>query len=94
MPVDHAFQHHARSSVSEAATISGVTTEKTAISRTEEAPTSVPPLNGKHSMLVLRARSRLERDAWCWALNAEIERLVRLNALREEAIRNDGGIQS
>ncbi|KAG8829407.1 hypothetical protein FRC17_006633 [Serendipita sp. 399] len=55
---------------------------------------SVPPLNSYHKLLVLRARSKLERDAWCWALNAEIERLVRVNASREQAVRDDGGIQT
>ncbi len=40
----------------------------------------VPSLNGQQKMLVLRARSKLERDEWCWALNVEMERLVRLHA--------------
>ncbi|KAG8826289.1 hypothetical protein FRC19_009348 [Serendipita sp. 401] len=53
---------------------------------------SVPPLNSHHKLLVLRARSKLERDAWCWALNVEIERLVRMNAIREQAVRDDGAI--
>lgn len=34
-------------------------------------------LKTKHRVLVLKARSKLERDAWCWALNTEIERLSR-----------------
>jgi len=33
--------------------------------------------NSKHKLLILKARSQMERDAWCWALNAEVERTVR-----------------
>jgi Pleckstrin homology domain len=35
------------------------------------------PLKAKNRVLVLKARSKLERDAWCWALNTEIERFSR-----------------
>ena len=78
----------------ETTTISAVETAKTTKSYTvgEVTGVSVPPLDGKYSILVLRARSKLERDAWCWALNAEIERLVRANAIREQAVRDDGRI--
>lgn len=34
-------------------------------------------LKAKRRVLVLKARSKLERDGWCWALNTEIERLSR-----------------
>ena len=51
---------------------------------------SVPALNSKHQILVFKARSKLERDAWCWALNAEIERVVRATADREERLRSGG----
>jgi len=52
----------------------------------------VPSLNGPQKMLVLRARSRLERDEWCWALNVEMERLVRLHYVREGAVRQQGNV--
>lgn len=71
---------------------SGAATQTTKSSMMGATAGSVPPLNSKHKLLVLRARSKLERDAWCWALNAEIERVVRLNAAREQAIRQDGTI--
>ena len=50
----------------------------------------IAPLSGKHKLLVCKARSRLERDAWCWALNAEIERLSRAMLTREQNIRKQG----
>jgi hypothetical protein len=53
----------------------------------------VPRLNAKHKVLVLKARSKLERDAWCWALNAVIERLARKTRDRETRGR-DGGLAS
>jgi len=52
----------------------------------------VPSLNGQQKMLVLRARSKLERDEWCWALNVEMERLVRLHSVREAAVRQQGNV--
>lgn len=52
----------------------------------------VPSLNGQRKMLVLRARSKLERDEWCWALNVEMERLVRLHRVREAAVRQQGNV--
>ncbi|KIM21701.1 hypothetical protein M408DRAFT_333312 [Serendipita vermifera MAFF 305830] len=94
-PIDHALQHHARSSVGDFTLATATTTAptgKTGGTHGEEAHSDVPPLNGSHKLLVLRARSKLERDAWCWALNAEIERLVRVHAVREQAVREDGGI--
>jgi len=48
---------------------------------------TVAPLDGKHKMLICKARSILERDSWCFALNAEIERLARLTSSREKNLR-------
>jgi hypothetical protein len=47
---------------------------------------AVPALSAKKKTVVFRTRSKLERDTWVWALNAEIERLVRVGraAGREE----------
>jgi hypothetical protein len=34
-------------------------------------------LGVKRRLAVFRTRSKLERDAWCWAINCEIEKLTR-----------------
>ncbi|KZT53929.1 hypothetical protein CALCODRAFT_485938 [Calocera cornea HHB12733] len=52
----------------------------------------IPSLKDKNRLLICRARSKLERDTWCWALNVEIERLVRAAVARERALREDGAI--
>lgn len=53
---------------------------------------SIPGLSAKHKMLVFKARSSLERDAWCWALNAEIEKIVRAQKDREDKLRYTGNL--
>ncbi|KAG6830694.1 hypothetical protein H0H92_015170 [Tricholoma furcatifolium] len=53
---------------------------------------SLPKLSGKRKLLVCRTRSRLERDAWCWALNCEIEKLVRVHKDREGMLRESGNL--
>lgn len=50
----------------------------------------IPELDAKPKLLICRARSKLERDAWCWALNCEIERLVRTSQPREHKAREQG----
>jgi len=52
----------------------------------------VPSLSSKHKLAVFRTRSRVERDAWCWALGCEIEKLVRANKEREAKMRDAGGL--
>ncbi|KIJ54719.1 hypothetical protein M422DRAFT_240799 [Sphaerobolus stellatus SS14] len=56
-----------------------------AMGKTMNDPTnaSIPSLKSKHKVLLAKARSKLERDSWCWALNAEIERLSRMTKERE-----------
>ncbi|KDQ11404.1 hypothetical protein BOTBODRAFT_57377 [Botryobasidium botryosum FD-172 SS1] len=54
---------------------------------------TVPPLGGKHKFHVFKARSKLERDAWCWAINCEIERVVRAAKGRETKVRNSGELE-
>ncbi|KAJ6584842.1 Pleckstrin homology domain-containing protein [Mycena capillaripes] len=51
----------------------------------------VPSLLSKRKVVVFRCRNKLERDAWCWALNCEIEKIVRIQQDREEKLRNTGG---
>lgn len=53
---------------------------------------AIPRLSAKRKVLVCRARSKLERDAWCWALNCEIERLVRASRAREQKARKEGAL--
>ncbi|KAJ7212216.1 Pleckstrin homology domain-containing protein [Mycena pura] len=50
-----------------------------------------PSLSAKRKVAVFRCRNKLERDAWCWALNCEIEKIVRIQKHREEKLRNTGG---
>lgn len=55
------------------------------------SPSTLPSLRDKkHKDLVLRARSKLERDLWVRAISLEIERLVREDGEREEKIRQMG----
>lgn len=51
----------------------------------------IPPLASKRKVVVFRCRNKLERDAWCWALNSEIEKIVRIQSDREEKLRGTGG---
>ncbi|CAE6461333.1 unnamed protein product [Rhizoctonia solani] len=57
----------------------------------KDEPT-IAPLGGKHKLIICKARSRLERDAWCWVLNTEIERLSRMISMREKHMRNQGAL--
>ncbi|KAH0831930.1 hypothetical protein J3R83DRAFT_12814 [Lanmaoa asiatica] len=53
----------------------------------------VPRLSkGGHKLVVFRARNKIERDAWCWALGCEIEKVVRNNRDRERRVREAGGL--
>lgn len=58
------------------------------IEKLEEA--FIPGLSARHRILMCRARSGLERDAWCWALNCEVERLARATGVREKKAREQG----
>lgn len=65
----------------------------------EEDPTttphqakSIPSLNTKNKMLVFKTRSLYERDSWCWALNTEIEKIVRAQKDREDKLRASGNL--
>lgn len=53
---------------------------------------SVPGLSAKNKMLVFKTRSILERDVWCWAINSEIEKIVRAQKPREEMLRETGSL--
>ncbi|KAG9315912.1 hypothetical protein JVU11DRAFT_3562 [Chiua virens] len=59
----------------------------------QPAPGPVPKLSkGSHRLVVFRTRSKVERDAWCWALGCEIEKVVRDNKDRERRVREAGGL--
>ncbi|KAF9565683.1 hypothetical protein CPC08DRAFT_629344 [Agrocybe pediades] len=53
---------------------------------------SVPQLSAKHKMLIFKTRSLFERDSWCWALNCEIEKIVRAQRDREAMLRETGNL--
>jgi hypothetical protein len=62
---------------------------------TEVAASDIPvpkTLSVKRKLVICRTRSKLERDTWCWALNCEIEKIVRLAKTREDMLRATGGI--
>ena len=44
---------------------------------------AAPKLGAKRKLVVFRTRSRLERDAWCWAINCEIEKMMRSTHVKE-----------
>ncbi|KIK86882.1 hypothetical protein PAXRUDRAFT_152537 [Paxillus rubicundulus Ve08.2h10] len=52
----------------------------------------IPALSANHKIVVFRARCKVERDAWCWALGCEIDKVVRINRDRERRIREAGGL--
>ncbi|RPD62431.1 hypothetical protein L226DRAFT_544250 [Lentinus tigrinus ALCF2SS1-7] len=58
--------------------------------RRNNSGAEVPPLNAKRKVAIFRTRSKLERDAWVWAINVEIEKIVRASKEREEAVRQAG----
>ncbi|KAL4081076.1 Pleckstrin homology domain-containing protein [Scleroderma citrinum] len=53
---------------------------------------SIPPLSAKLKTAVFRTRNKVERDAWCWALGCEIDKLVRKNKDREHQLREMGAL--
>lgn len=55
-----------------------------------ENPPKLPLLKMKRKMAVFKTRSKLERDSWCWALNCEIERIMRSRPEYEDKLRNQG----
>jgi hypothetical protein len=59
--------------------------------QTKKGP-SIPPLSAKRKVALFRTRSKLERDAWCWALNTEIEKMAYSNPEREILLRETGDI--
>ncbi|KZT73767.1 hypothetical protein DAEQUDRAFT_761746 [Daedalea quercina L-15889] len=58
----------------------------------QAAGEAAPSLKMKRKLAVFRTRSKLERDAWVWAINAEIEKVVRATTEREERIREAGNV--
>ena len=54
----------------------------------------IPPLSAKLKTVVFRTRNKVERDAWCWALACEIDKLVRKNGDREQRLREIGALMN
>jgi len=61
----------------------------------DDAPSKnkVPPLGAKRKFAIFRTRSKLERDAWCAALNSTIEVAVRARKERERRLRESGKVE-
>lgn len=57
-----------------------------------ENPPQLPALKKKRKMAIFKTRSKLERDSWCWALNSEIERVMRSRTEFETRLRDEGVI--
>ena len=60
------------------------------VPRNSNNTVDIPPLKAKRKVKVFRTRSKLERDAWVWAINVEIEKVVRASKDRDEAVRQAG----
>lgn len=71
---------------------SSVAMQPTATDPTSPSSKPLPTLSSKKKVMVFRTRSKLERDAWCWAINCEIERLVRMEREREIKLREAGNL--
>lgn len=52
----------------------------------------IPKLSKKLKALLFKTRSRLERDAWCWAINSEIEKIMRAQGRRERMLSETGNL--
>ncbi|KIK24499.1 hypothetical protein PISMIDRAFT_10144 [Pisolithus microcarpus 441] len=52
----------------------------------------IPPHSAKFKTVIFKTRNKVERDAWCWALNCEIEKVVRRNREREQRLRQMGAL--
>ncbi|KAI6044814.1 hypothetical protein EDC04DRAFT_2560793 [Pisolithus marmoratus] len=52
----------------------------------------IPSSSAKFKTVVFKMRNKVERDAWCWALGCEIEKVVRRNKEREQRLRETGGL--
>ncbi|KAK7690007.1 hypothetical protein QCA50_006649 [Cerrena zonata] len=66
------------------------TAQLTSASTRKQKAQDVPPLKAKRKLGVFRTRSKLERDAWVWAINVEIDKAVRRMKEREERVRQAG----
>lgn len=58
--------------------------------KTTPTTAGTPSLSAKFKIVAFKARNKVERDAWCWALGCEIDRLVRQNKDREQRLRETG----
>ncbi|WVQ73104.1 hypothetical protein IAR50_002668 [Cryptococcus sp. DSM 104548] len=58
----------------------------------DEDYTPLPLSKSPQGLLIFRARSKLERDRWVWAINAEMERQARSHLRQEKALREYGNV--
>lgn len=52
----------------------------------------IPNLSKKLKVLLFKTRSCLERDSWCWAINSEIEKIMRAQVKRESRLAEAGNL--
>lgn len=50
----------------------------------------IPKLSKTLKVLLFKTRSCIERDAWCWAINSEIEKIMRAQVKRETMLLEAG----
>lgn len=55
---------------------------------------AVPSISAKNKVLIFKTRSVFERDAWCYAINSEIEKISRTQQRREDMLREAGNLVS
>ena len=80
------------SSTSAAASSGASSKSKEKVSESKSPESRVPGLAKKRKISVYRTRSKLERDAWVWAIKSEIEKAVRASKEREEKVRQAGNL--
>lgn len=52
----------------------------------------IPKLSKKLKVVIFKTRSWLERDSWCWAINSEIEKIMRAQVKRETKLSETGNL--
>ncbi|TYJ58455.1 hypothetical protein B9479_000662 [Cryptococcus floricola] len=58
----------------------------------DEDYTPMPLSKSPQGLLIFRARCKLERDRWVWAINAEMERQARSHLRQEKTLREYGNV--
>lgn len=89
---DDGTRGNADSGAPSSAANGGPSTAGSGQGKTTALPSAIPALNAKRKIGVFRTRSKFERDAWVWAINSEIEKVLRIAREREDALREAGAL--